>query len=171
MLLSKSQILEYVKNGFLVQNMIDPAVQIQQAGIDLTIGKIFRLSGQGIVDFSNEKRRLPEYEEIKPKNGKWILPRGTYNATMNEFITLPNNIVALVFPRSSALVCGIEVHTAVWDPGYRGRGVLHLNVQRDVTIYQNARIVQMIFMKTQPTEEYNGAYKNEDLLKRGRRGR
>ncbi len=171
MILSKSQILEYARKGLLVRDMIDQKTQIQQAGVDLTVGKIFRLVGHGVIDFTNEKRKLPEYEEIKTEGGKWVLPKGTYNATMNEFIILPNNIVALVFPRSSALVCGIEVHSALWDPGYKGRGFLHFTAQREVTIYENARIVQMIFMKTEATEEYNGVYKNEDLLRRGRRGR
>ncbi len=171
MLLSKREILELVDKGMLVQGMLDPEVQVQPAGIDLTLAKVFELEGEGIIDFSNERRKLPKYKEIVPKDGYWMLEKGTYNATMNEYIKLPNNIAAIVLPRSSALVCGIEAHSALWDPGYEGRGFLHFTITRDVKIYENARIVQMVFFKVSgETEGYNGMFKGEDLLKRHARG-
>src|SRR3989338_3854118 len=143
MLLGKDEIIRMISEGKLAKNLIDPAVQIQAAGIDLTVGKIFSLKGVGCIDFTNEKRRLPEYEEIICTE-KWILSLGTYNIAINETIMLPKNIAALVFPRSSSAVCGLEVRTAVWDPGYEGRGFLHVNVSRQIEVYKNARIAQMV---------------------------
>lgn len=170
MLLAKKEILNYIKKGLLVQNLLDAEKQVQQAGVDLTVAKIFSLTGKGVIDFSNEKRQLPDYKEIPMMDGIWKLKPGLYNATMNEIIKLPKDVAALVFPRSSALVCGLEAHTALWDPGYEGRGFLHFTLQRPIEIHQNARIVQMIFLKTEETEGYNGNYQKEDILKNRKRG-
>ena len=171
MLLAKQEILSYVDNGKLMQGFIDKDKQIQSAGVDLTVGKIFKLSGKGVIDFTNEKRQLPEYIEVTPENDVWNLEPGLYNASMNETVELPNDIAAMVLPRSSALVCGVEAHTALWDPGYKGRGFLYFKLQRPIEIHKNARIVQMVFLKTKETEGYEGIYKGEDLLANNKRGK
>ncbi|MBI2076102.1 MAG: deoxyuridine 5'-triphosphate nucleotidohydrolase [Candidatus Aenigmarchaeota archaeon] len=171
MLLSRSEIDGLIGKGFLVSGFIDKKVQLQQCGIDLTVGKIFSLRGIGALDFTNEKRKLPEYEEIKPEKGAWALGKGTYHAAMNEKIRLPDNIAGLLLPRSSALSCGIEVHTAVWDPGYKGRSFMHLSVSRPVELHKNARIAQMIFFALSGKAEYKGSYKGEDILNKFRRGK
>jgi len=176
MLLTKKEIEEMVKKGFLVQSMISPRVQIQQCGIDLTVAKVFSFNGEGCLDFSNEKRKLPEYVEIEPKheNGEefWILEPGNYHMAMNEIINLPKDVAGLLLPRSSALVCGAELHSALWDPGYNGRSFFHVTVTRRVKIYKNARLGQMIFFKLEEeTEAYNGIYKGEDILRNLKRGK
>lgn len=171
MLLSRFEIEKMVGKGLLVENFVDESVQLQQCGADLTVGKIFSLKGRGSLDFTNTKRKLPDYTEIKPKKDVWFLKKGTYHAAMNEKIILPNNIAGLLLPRSSALSCGIEVHTAVWDPGYVGRSFMHLSVSRPVELHKNARVAQMIFFNVSGNAEYNGAYKGEDLLKKSRRGK
>jgi dUTP pyrophosphatase len=171
MLLTHEEIKEYIKKGLLVQDLIDKKVQIQQCGVDITAGKVFGLKGTGVLDFSNEKRKLPEYKEIEPENDSWHLNPGVYHLVMNERIVLPNNIAGLLLPRSSALTCGLEVHTAVWDPGYTGRSFIHASVVRDIILYKNARVAQMIFfMLAKPTKPYDGKYKGEDLLENKKRG-
>ena len=56
MLLTSGEIKKLVEKGTLVQDMIDPDVQIQSSGIDLTAAKVFTLEGEGVLDFSNEKK-------------------------------------------------------------------------------------------------------------------
>lgn len=169
MLLSDKEIKDYAAKGLLVRDMIDPNVQIQQCGVDLSVAKVFSLEGEGVLDFTNEKRKLPEYVEI-PSNGDfWLLNPGTYHIAFNETIALPKDIAGLMLPRSSALVCGIVEHSALWDPGYEGRSFFHVEVSKPVKIYKNARIAQIIFLKTGETKGYSGIYKGEDLLKTGKR--
>ena len=170
MLLGRDEIKKMVSEGKLVRDIINPDIQIQAAGVDLTVGKIFALKGTGVLDFTNEKRKLPEYEALELKENKWTLKQGPYNIAINEFIVLPKNIAALAFPRSSSVVCGLEVHTAVWDPGYEGRGMLYINASRDVEIHKNARIAQMIFLKMEGEETYGGIFKGEDVREKNRRG-
>jgi dUTP pyrophosphatase len=169
MLLTKKEILEMIGKGLLVQDMVDKDIQIQQSGIDLTAAKVFRLEGHGTLDFTNEKRKLPEYKEIE-FDEKIILEPGTYHVAFNERIVLPKNIAGMLLPRSSALACGIVQHTALWDPGYHGRAFFHVEVSRPVTIFRNARLGQMVFFKLpEDTESYCG-YSGEDVLKNAKRG-
>lgn len=150
----------------MIENYIDLEKQIQPCGIDLTVSKIFTLKGQGRIDFSNKQRVLPDLEEVRD----WNLEPGVYLATINEKINLPLNISALFLPRSSALTCGIEPCSALWDPGYKGRGMVYFTVQRKVKIDENARICQMVFFPVEETESYSGIYQNEDLMKNHKRG-
>ena len=175
MLLTDSEIRSMVEKGLLVQGMLDPEVQIQQCGVDLTVAKVFSFSGDGVLDFDNKKRKLPDYAEVKPQaDGAevfWLLEKGVYHIAFNERIALPKNIAGLLMPRSSALTCGIVQHTAVWDPGYEGRSFFHAEVSRPVKIFRNARLGQMIFLRlSQESSGYKGAYKGEDILRFARRG-
>jgi dUTP pyrophosphatase len=171
MLLTDKEIRSYINRGLLVQDMVDPDIQIQQAGVDLTMAKVFALEGEGVLDFDNSKRKLPKYIEVKPEGDCWFLEKGVYHIAFNEKIVLPKNIAGLLLPRSSALVCGIVQHTALWDPGYEGRSFFHVEVSRPVKLYRNARLGQMIFLKLESeAAAYSGSYKGEDLLKFARRG-
>ncbi len=172
MLLTDREIRAYTEKGLLVKGMINPKVQIQQCGVDLTVSKVFTLEGEGALDFTNERRKLPEYKEIKPSGDHWLLRPGVYHIAFNEKIVMPNDIAGLLLPRSSALVCGIVQHTALWDPGYEGSSFFHAEVCRPVKIYRNARIGQMAFFRLGgATSSYKGIYKGEDLKKFARRGK
>lgn len=170
MFLGDVDIRSMVERGLLVRDLLDKDAQIQQCGIDLTVGKVFTFNGDGILAFSNEKRRLPSYKEMRPNKEQWLLEPGTYHFAMNETIELPNNIAGLLLPRSSALSCGITIHSAVWDPGYQGRSFMHAMVARRVKLFRNARVAQMVFLRSGDTAGYNGAYKGEDILTSVRRG-
>ncbi len=171
MLLSDKEIRALVEKGLLVQDMIDPQVQIQQCGVDLTVASVFIMEGEGVLDFDNTKRQIPKYKEVPVSNDHWFLQPGVYHIAFNEKIVLPKNIAGLMFPRSSALTCGIVEHTAVWDPGYEGRSFFHAEVSRPVKIFRNARLGQMIFLRLSvDSHGYSGIYKGEDLVKFAKRG-
>src|SRR3989338_4893540 len=171
MLLADREIKDFVSRGILVKDMVDPKVQVQQCGVDLTVAKVFTLEGEGVLDFTNEKRKLPEYKEIKSTGEFWLLKPGTYNIAFNEKIILPRNIAGMLLPRSSALVCGVVQHTALWDPGYEGRSFFHIEISRPVKLYKNARLAQMIFLRLSgEASTYKGTYQGEDLKKFARRG-
>jgi len=172
MLLADKEIRALVEKGLLVQDMIDAKSQIQQCGVDLTVANVFTLEGEGVLDFDNTKRQIPKYKEVPVSSDHWMLQPGVYHIAFNEKIVLPKNIAGLMFPRSSALACGIVEHTAVWDPGYEGRSFFHAEVSRPVKIFRNARLGQMIFMRlSEDSSGYSGIYKGEDLVKFAKRGR
>ena len=170
MLLSDREIRALIDKGQLIQGMVDPKVQVQQCGVDLTVANVFTLEGEGVLDFTNEKRKIPEYREFPVADDHWMLPPGTYHIAFNEKIVLPTDIAGFLMPRSSALTCGIVQHTAVWDPGYEGRSFFHAEVSRPVKLFRNARIGQMVFMRlSQEAQAYSGIYKGEDILKFAKR--
>jgi len=170
MVLNKKDIQAYIdKSPPLVDLLTDPDTQIQPNGVDLTLDRIFLLNGPGKIDFSNEKRQLPEKKilEYNPE-GFIVLKPGAYGVSFKEIVNLPNHIMALGRPRSSLIRMGAAVVTAVWDAGYCGRSeaLLTIHHQEGVCIYENARLLQLVFFQlTDKTQAYNGIYQGENVFK------
>ena len=124
---------------------------------------------------SNEKRQLPETAELsweQPAAGSPAdsaaavrLEPGGYLVTYNEEIRVPADSAGLVLPRSSLMRCGATLHSALWDPGYRGRGQGLLTVHRELTLYRNARVGQFVLLaiESAPPQLYDGQYQGENL--------
>lgn len=151
-----------------VVDMVDPQVQVQICGVDLTLRSIERFMTAGAVDFDNREREVSKTEKIDFDDGGWAsLDPGAYLVTFNEAVSIPKDIAALARPRSSLLRSGATVETALWDPGYRGRSQSLLVVFNPggLRLKRNARLIQLAFYRlTGPSEKgYEGAYQNENL--------
>ena len=105
--------------------------QYQPAGIDLKLGnvKIFDNQKQvyGIVDGTKQLPKQKDMEESAVKIGATKLevgfalePHTAYVAVVKNKTKIPLDIVQLYFPRSSLLRAGVDVRTAVGDPGFNG---------------------------------------------------
>jgi len=107
--------------------------------------------------------------EIAPEffNHRWILEQGNYLIRFREDIKLPDDIFSISIQRSSVMRCGATVNVGLWDAGYHGRGVNLLSVHnpKGLILYYNARLVQMLFVKINPTQPYNGTYQKEGVKK------
>jgi dUTP pyrophosphatase len=145
----------------------DPAVQLQPAGFDLSVAAIARFAGAGVLDFDNSQRRLPEVEPLDwPQDGSALaLTPGAYLATYNEQIAVPEDSAGIVLPRSSLMRCGAVLHSALWDPGYSGRGQGLLTVYAPLGLHRDARIGQFILLRLDQvaTQLYAGQYQGENL--------
>ena len=152
------QVLKYIKN-LLSEN------QLQPAGVDLTVYKVFKLISRGYLGVNY--RRISEVQEVPKKNGKWHLSKGAYKVLINEIIQVPEDAIGLCFPRSTLLRMGVDVRCALWDPGYYGRSEILLVVHNEhgVIIEENARIAQIVFIKLveKPHKLYSGMYKGENI--------
>ena len=152
----------------VVTDMIDPEVQVQMCGVDLTLRSAERFLTPGAVDYDNKEREISKTEEIAFDGAGWVhLEPGCYLVTFNEAVSIPKTIAALARPRSSLLRSGATVETALWDPGYMGRSqsllvVLNLSGLR---LKKNARLIQLAFYRLSSLAEkgYEGAYQNENL--------
>ncbi len=121
----------------------------------------------GRLDLTNAQRYLPDVEDIAwPADGAsiWLVPGG-YLATYNEEIAVPADCAGLVVPRSSLMRCGATLHSALWDPGYRGRGQGLLSVYSPLELLPDARIGQFVLMRLEQAagELYSGTYQGENL--------
>jgi len=151
----------------LIESYINLAEQMQPNGIDLTLRTVAMPQSSGKITVDNSQRLISDLAPLifDGLDNMQLMP-GAYVITYNEIINLPRNIMALAFPRSSLLRCGVNVHTAVWDAGYQGRAQSLMIVYNPhgISLQRNARIVQLVFLKlTQETEGYQGAYQKENI--------
>ncbi len=150
-MLSHEELVSLVKNKPpLVEHMIDPDIQIQPNGIELTLHRIELHENSGAIAFDNSERKLPRTKNLDFDSEGWIhLPKGSYKIMFNEIVNIPKNIAATAKPRSSLLRCGATVETAVWDAGYSGRSESLLVVYNEngFKIKKNARVLQLLFFR------------------------
>ncbi|MGB8217239.1 MAG: deoxyuridine 5'-triphosphate nucleotidohydrolase [Candidatus Methanoperedens sp.] len=152
----------------LVEQMIDPDIQVQPNGIELTLKLVEIHEGSGAIAFDNSERKLPQTKTIDFDAEGWIhLPKGSYKIVFNEIVNIPKNIAAIAKPRSSLLRCGATVETAVWDAGYSGRSESLLVVfnENGFNIKKDARVLQLLFFRLNKEvgKGYAGRYQNENI--------
>ena len=172
--LSRQSILELLKTPDpLIADYLDLDVQAQPNGFDVTVGEVLEYTSAG--EMTEATRSLSSTRPLRwGSAGSLELAPGPYLAVLNERISLPLHIMALMQPRSSLLRSGVTVHTAVWDAGYRGRSQVMLAVlnPHGFRIGRNARIGQLVFfsLDRQLLQGYQGRYQDENLASSEARG-
>lgn len=169
MIIGREKLIEMIKEKGLISNYIDLEKQVTENGFDMTVEKIFRFKGAGKIDFSNKERELPGTEEIPPEKGRgekygwWHLTPGIYKFRTNEIVKMPLDVAAFSLPRTSLLRSGVFTQGGFWDSGFEGKseGALMVLNSEGFKIKENARIIQIVFLKTTGSEKaYEGIYKN-----------
>lgn len=167
MILTSQEILDRMSRKELVFTPQIDQFQIQQHSVDLRLGfsflipKAWEITNEGRVavktdhlDFDHKSMRhtLVELEE-----GQFfdILPGEYVAVTTLEKIKLPDDLMAILYPRSSVNRRGLSIDlTGVVDAGYEGNLLIPVrnNTQSQVIrMYPGERICQVVF------EEINGA--------------
>lgn len=146
--------------------------QYQPAGIDLKLGnvKIFN-NNKDVYGIVGSEKQLPERIEVeesavkigatKLEVGFMLAPHRPYIATVKNKVKIPLDIVQLYFPRSSLLRAGVDVRTAVGDPGFNGHlSFLIINHNdKPFFIKKNDRFAQMVCMRVSGVDNgYDGDY-------------
>jgi dUTP pyrophosphatase len=152
----------------LVESMIDPEIQTQMCGVELTLRCVESFVSAGALAYDNKERKLPDTKEIEFDGSGWIdLERGSYLVTFNEIVNIPRDVAAFARSRSSLLRSGATLETALWDPGYRGRSQSLLVVYNPegLKLKKNARLLQLVFMRLEEDAEkiYTGTYQGENI--------
>lgn len=169
--LSRQHIQEFLDRlPPLLENMPDPANQLQANGVDLTLEQVSRFRGPGFLGRTNAERTLPQTEDLPfEPDGTVYLPPGTYQVRFNESVNLPDALMAYARPRSSLLRSGVALHTAVWDAGYSGRGMSLMVVYHPAgfRVARDARICQLVFhwLTSATDAAYAGAYQHEGQIR------
>jgi len=166
--LSRHELLELLKNKPpLVEGMINPGLQLQPNGIELTLRRIEAFAEAGQVALDNLERRIPISRPLVFDSEGWIdLAKGSYKIVFNEVVNIPRGVAAIALPRSSLLRCGATIETAVWDAGYRGRSESLMVVHNEAgfRVKRNARVLQLLFFRlSSEVEGYSGAYQEENI--------
>ena len=167
--LDRKSILELIEGPApLVAEYLDLDTQLQPNGFDLTLREVHQFASHGDTGRGKSSSGLAQSEPLAFDPGGYIhLSLGAYIITLNEIVTLPSHLIALARPRSSLLRCGVAIHTAVWDAGYRGRSQALLAVCNPFgyRVSKDARLLQILFMRLAvPVEEgYRGRFQEENI--------
>lgn len=137
--------------------------EIDCVGLKLHLDRVYVLETHGHLGLEN--RVLPKYREINPANDSFRLRPGPYYVKYKEWIEIPNGYMGLAIQRSSLIRMGATLYTAVWDPGYRGRGsgLLVVHNPHGIIIDKGAQIAQLVLfrMTGETRKTYNGYYQGE----------
>lgn len=133
-ILSDNTIKKYLREGRIGIEPLKDERQIQPASVDLRLGDEFK------VPNTNSRVKGKSFV-IYP--GDFIL------GTTDEYVTLPDNIVARVEGRSSIGRLGITMHVTAGfiDPGFEGKITLEIaNLGNEpVVLCAGQRVCQIVF--------------------------
>ena len=152
----------------LLADWLDLDQQLQPNGVDLTLREVGSYADRGVVARDNAHRLLPTIHPLPfASDGFLDLRPGPYQIVFNEVVDIPRDLMALGRPRSTLGRCGVSIHSAVWDAGYRGRSTSLLVVINPAgfRVERNARLLQLVFfpLGESVAEGYRGAYQGENL--------
>ena len=152
-------ILKLIEQKKLVENVDEN--NIQPSGVDLRVKVVYRLKNGGYLGVKD--RRTPDIEVVDKEVGRKVVlnPNEFVLVETMEKVNMPNDISAIILPRSSLFRCGASLHTAVVDPGYIGTltfGMKNLS-QFPFEIEIGSKIGQIVFEEVKGnTKLYNGKY-------------
>lgn len=163
MILSDFTLRDMIAKGELVVEPIKEE-SIQPASIDCRLGDHYLIIEQNKMDFITLDSEI-HYREIEG-DSITIPPHTFLLATTQEYLKLPNDIVAFVEGRSSIGRIGLFIQNAGWvDPGFEGRITLELYNANSLPIKLQAgrRICQLVFCKMDQAAAtpYNGKYQRQ----------
>jgi dUTP pyrophosphatase len=93
----------------------------------------------------------------------YTLREGSYVVRYNEKISVPEDAVGFVLPRSRLIRSNDMLSTAVWDSGYSGRGEGGLDINKLTFLEQGMRIAVFVLADATTNQEYNGSHQSENV--------
>ena len=161
-ILSDKPIKEYLEEGKIVIDPLKDEQQIQPSSVDMRLGdefKVFKVIRKPYIDPKDEED-IAEYMESStvPEGEAFIIhPNEFALATTQEYVKVPDDLVARVEGRSSMGRLGVTMHVTAGyvDPGFEGRITLEIsNIgAMPVALYPGQRVCQLVFeTMTTPAE-------------------
>lgn len=175
-ILSDKTIKEYLEEGKIVIDPLKDEQQIQPSSVDMRLGdefKIFKVIRKPYIDPKDEED-IAEYMESStvPEGEAFIIhPNEFALATTQEYVKVPDDLVARVEGRSSMGRLGVTMHVTAGyvDPGFEGRITLEIsNIgAMPVALYPGQRVCQLVFeTMTTPAElPYGHPKRNSKYMK------
>jgi dCTP deaminase len=178
--LTKEEILTYVREEKIAFKPALDKFQLQAHSVDLRLGftflvpKSWRVTKAGRealhMDYFAEDR--PEYFDIvELEKGQFfdLLPGEHILVSSLESITIPDDLMGVMYPRSSTNRKGISVDlTGIIDSGYEGQLVIPIrnNTQsQTVRLYPGERFCQIVFERLQhAVDARKSRYHQRDII-------
>ena len=175
-ILSDKTIKEYLEEGKIVIDPLKDEQQIQPSSVDMRLGdefKVFKVIRKPYIDPKDEED-IADYMESStvPEGEAFIIhPNEFALATTQEYVKVPDDLVARVEGRSSMGRLGVTMHVTAGyvDPGFEGRITLEIsNIgAMPVALYPGQRVCQLVFeTMTTPAElPYGHPKRNSKYMK------
>jgi deoxycytidine triphosphate deaminase len=153
MVLGIKKLHELVKNRGLLENLSERELKNPEgAGFDLRIGELYEMQGQGFMGV--EERETPEmkliarYEEGKSTKVE-LKPRTYYTMKTVESVNMPDDLLAIMTPRSTLFRSGVFIFGGQTPPGYKGGLTMGIYNFRDekFDLEMGARVVHIMFFE------------------------
>jgi dCTP deaminase len=179
-IITKKQILERIKSGNIKFKPTLDTFQLQAHAIDLRLGytflipKMWHITGKGrealnIDHFDKNKKSY--FETIELEKGQYfeLLPGEYVLASTLETVSIPNDLMAVLYPRSSTNRKGLSVDlTGIVDSGYEGQLVIPIRnntSSQTVRLYPGERFCQIVFEKLDDiVEATKSRYHQKDII-------
>lgn len=178
--LTNSDILDYVKSKKLVFSPGLDSFQLQAHSVDLRLGFTFLVPKSWYVGkngreqihmdfYAAEKKESFDIVELEKGQFFDLLPGEHILVSSLESVKLPDDLMAVMYPRSSTNRKGISVdQTGIIDSGYEGQLVIPVrnNTQsQTVRLYPGERFCQIVFQKlTGPVQARRSRYHRKDII-------
>lgn len=161
-ILSDKTLKEYLKKGKIAIEPLEDEMQIQPSSIDMRLGnefKVFKVIRKPYID-PKDPEDVASYMEsttVEPGEAFIIHPNEFALATTNEYVKVPDDLVARVEGRSSMGRLGVTMHVTAGfiDSGFEGKITLEIsNIgAMPVALYPGQRVCQIVFeTMTTPSE-------------------
>jgi deoxycytidine triphosphate deaminase len=153
MVLGIKELHRLVQEKNLVSNLSERELKNPEgAGFDLRIGELYEVSGQGFLGVT--ERETPDmtlaakYEEGKIVEAQ-LKPHTYYLLKTLEDVNMPENLLAIMTPRSTLFRSGVYIFGGQVPPGYQGglnMGIYNYR-DEDFRLQMGARVVHIMFFE------------------------
>lgn len=179
-ILTKKQILERVSKGNIAFKPGLDQFQVQAHAIDMRLGYTFLIPkawhmtarGREALKIDHLDKNRPDYfDVIELEQGQFfeLLPGEYVLASTLESVKIPNDLMAILYPRSSTNRKGLSVDlTGIVDSGYEGQLVIPVRnntTSQVVKLYPGERFCQLVFEKLdEEAESEKSRYHMKDIV-------
>ncbi len=153
MVLGIKELHNLVNNEKLVENLSERELTNPEgAGFDLRVGELYKIEGQGFLGV--EERETPEMKlvakyESGNKTTVLLKPNTYYLLKTIEDVNMPDNLLAIMTPRSTLFRSGVFIFGGQVPPGYKGglsMGIYNFR-PTDFKLEMGARVVHIMFFE------------------------
>jgi len=149
------------ESGAFVAEHVDPVAddQVQPNGVDLTVEAVLEQREPGRI--GRDGKTIGDREPVDDGAETFVLQPGGYVLQYAETISIPEDHVGFLYPRSSLMRNSCMLNTAVWDAGYTGKGEGLLQVHHEIELERGARVAQLVLADAEHADTYDGSYQGE----------
>lgn len=189
-ILTKRQILERISLGTLGISPSLDRFQLQAHAIDLRLGFTFLIpkmwhvtkKGRQALNIDHFDKHKPQYfETLELEQGQYfeLLPGEHILVSTLEGVKIPDDLMAVLYPRSSTNRKGLSVDlTGIIDSGYEGQLAIPIRNNTSsqiVKLYPGERFCQIVFQKLDervdaPKSRYNKKDIVEGVIRTQKKG-